>query len=156
MKSSAKTGPNHDSSKSVMEKIPQTEIRCRYSYQTHFTGSHRRSQKTRNSEGFCEDNLPSGNVRAEQSREGRDRPCFQFRYTPFPGRHATLTCLPKSMMISFLANAPGSHQTRNTIPAKRGCCQERLHPHKFYFSLIVLSLIHCFQHLSCRCFLLGR
>lgn len=127
MKSSAKTGPNHDSSRKVMEKISQTEIRHRHLHQTHFTSGHRRRQKTRNSKGFCEDNLPSVNVRAEQSREGRIRPCLQFRYTPLPGRHTILTCLPKSMVIAVPTHAPPAvikpdiqfHQKEDA--AKKGC-----------------------------------
>ena len=135
MKSSAKTGPNHDGSQMVMEKIPQTEISCRYSYQTDSVNRIPRRQKTRISKGFCEDNLPSVNVRTEQSREGRDRHCLQFRYTPLPGRRTILTCLPKSMVIAVPTHTPGSHKTRHTTPAKRGCCQEWLHPHKFIFHL---------------------
>ena len=42
----------------VMEKIPQTEIRCRYLHQTDFARRSPHSQKIRISKGFCEDNLP--------------------------------------------------------------------------------------------------
>ena len=52
VKSSAKTGPNYDAFKSVMETISQTEISCRNPYQTDFSSSHRRRQKTWISEGF--------------------------------------------------------------------------------------------------------
>jgi hypothetical protein len=45
------------------------------------------------------------NVRAEQSREGQDRSCFQFRYMPLPCRQTILTCLPKSMMIAVPTHA---------------------------------------------------
>ena len=90
----------------VMEKTSQTEIRCCHLHQTDFRSSHWRSQKTRNSKGFCEDNSPSVNVRAEQSQEGRDRPCFQFRYMPLPCRQTILICLPKSMMVAVLSRAP--------------------------------------------------
>ena len=134
----------------VMEKTSQTEIRCRYPYQTHFTGSHRRSQKTRNSKGFCEDNLPSVNVRTEQSREGRDRHCFQFRYTPLPGRQTILGCLPKSMMVAVPTHAPpGSHKTRHTIPTKRGCCLYKWHPLINYLDLYLSISSKILNSCSC-------
>lgn len=69
MKFFGKTGPNHDGYQMVMEKSSQTEIRCRYLHQTDFRSSHRRSQKTRNSKGFCEDNLPL--QMSEQNSQGR-------------------------------------------------------------------------------------
>lgn len=68
---SSKICLNYDGFKNIMEKILQTEISCRYSHQTHFTSNHRRSQNTRNSEGFCEDNLPLH--MSEQNRHGRGK-----------------------------------------------------------------------------------
>ena len=53
-----------------MEKVNQTEIRCRYLHQTDFANRNPRSQKTRNSKGFCEDNLPA--QMSEQNSQGRD------------------------------------------------------------------------------------
>ena len=54
-----------------------------------------------------------------------------------PGGQTISTCLAKSMIIAVPTHAPGSHKSRHTIPTKRGCCQERLHPHKttFHFYL---------------------
>jgi len=49
---SVKSGLNHDRSQVVMEKIPQTEKRCRYLHQTDFTNRIPGSQKTRISKGF--------------------------------------------------------------------------------------------------------
>ena len=69
MKFSAKTGPNYDQAEKVMEKIPQTEIRYRYPYQTDSASRIPGSQKTRNSKGFCEDNLPL--QMSEQNSQGR-------------------------------------------------------------------------------------
>lgn len=156
MKSSAKTGPNQESYQMVMEKTSHSEISCRYSHQTHFTSSHRRRQKTRNSKGFCEDNLPL--QMSEQNSQGRGATDTAYSSDTRPSRirQTILICLPKSMVIADPTHAPGSHKIRHTIPAKRGCCQERLHPQTLIFTLTVLSLVHCFQHLSRRCFLLGR
>ena len=156
MKSSAKTGPNHDRSRKVMEKISQTGKRCRYSHQTHFTSSHLRRQKPRNSKGFCEDNLPSVNVRAEQSREGRDRPCLQFRYTPLPHQAYNSYLLTK-----INGNCCSDTHTRQSLNQTYNSSKKRMLPRKAassydYSALTILSLVHCFQHLSCRCFLLGR
>ena len=135
MKFSVKTGPNHGGFKSVMEKRPQTGKGCRYSHQTDSANRIPRSQKIRISKGFCEDNLPSVNVRTEQSWEGRDRHCFQFRYMPLPGRQTILGCLPKSMLVAVTIHAPAVINTHISIPTKRGCCQERLHP-----QIIILHL----------------
>ena len=66
---SVKSGSNHDRSQVVMEKIPQTGKRCRYLHQTDFTSRIPGSQKTRNSNGFCEDNLPL--QMSEQNSRGR-------------------------------------------------------------------------------------
>ena len=68
MNLSAKTGPNYDASESVIEKISQTEKRYRYLHQTDFARCSPRSQKIRNSEGFCEDNLPQ--QMSEQNSQG--------------------------------------------------------------------------------------
>ena len=106
-------------------------------------------KKTRNSKGFCSDNLSSVNVRAEQSREGRDRHCFQFRYTPLPGRKTIPTCLPKSMVIVVPTHAPGSHKCRHTIPTKRGCCQESLHPLINYLDLYLSISSRILNSCSC-------
>ena len=85
----------------------------------HFPGGVRscspRSQKTRISKGFCEDNLPSVNGRTEQSWEGRDRHCFQFRYMPLPCRQTSLCCLPKSMVVAVPTHPRQSqNQTHNS------------------------------------------
>ena len=133
----------------VMEKTSQTEIRSRYLHQTDFASRNLRSQKTRNSKGFCEDNLPSVNVRAEQSRQGCDRPCLQFRYTPLPGRHTILMCLPKSMVIVVPTHAPGSHKCRHTIPAKRGCCSYKRHPLIDYLDLYLSISSRILNSCSC-------
>ena len=69
MKSCAKTDPNYGASESVIEKITQTEKRYRYLHQTDFARRNPRSQKIRNSEGFCEDNLLL--QMAEQNLSGR-------------------------------------------------------------------------------------
>ncbi len=116
VKSSAKTGPNHGGFKMVMEKSSQTEIRFRYLHQTDFSRRSPRSQKTRNSKGFCEDNLPQQMSEQNSQREGRDRHCFQFRYTPLPCRQTILICLPKSMMVAVLSRAPrqSQNQTHNS------------------------------------------
>ena len=93
-----------------MEKIPQTGKRCCHLHQTHFESSHRRRQKIRNSKGFCEDNLPSVNVRTEQSREGRDRHCFQFRYSPLPHQADDSWLLTKINAGCCSNTRPGSHK----------------------------------------------
>ena len=66
---SVKSGPDHDGSQMVMEKIPRTGKRWHYLHQTDFTSRIPGSQKTRNSEGFCEDNLPQ--QMSEQNSQGR-------------------------------------------------------------------------------------
>ena len=69
MKFSVKTGPNHGGFKMVMEKTSQTEIRCCHLHQTDFASRSPRSQKTRTSKGFCEDNLLL--QMSEQNSQGR-------------------------------------------------------------------------------------
>jgi len=69
VKSCAKTDPNYGDSESVIEKITQAEKRYRYLHQTDFARRNPRSQKIRNSEGFCEDNLLL--QMAEQNSQGR-------------------------------------------------------------------------------------
>ena len=68
MNLSAKTGPNYGASESVIEKISQTEKSYRYLHQTDFARRNPRSQKIRNSKGFCEDNLPQ--QMSEQNSQG--------------------------------------------------------------------------------------
>lgn len=72
VKFTTKTGPNYGAFKSVMEKFYKTEISCRYLHQTDFTSRIPGSHKTRNSKGFCEDNLLL--QMAEQNSQGGERP----------------------------------------------------------------------------------
>ena len=90
-KLSAKTGPNYDDFKSAMEKISQTGIRCRYLHQTDFARRSPRSQKIRNSEGFCEDNLL--HQMSEKNSHGRGRPTMLTIPIHAPTGQAYNSCL---------------------------------------------------------------
>ena len=74
-----------------MEKISQPEKRCLYPHQTDFPSRIPRSQKTRNSKGFCEDNLLL--QMAEQNSQGGAEPAILSIPTRAPPRQAHNSCL---------------------------------------------------------------
>ena len=119
---------NHGRLKSAMEKTSYTETSCRYLHQTDFARRSPRSQKNTDFKGVLRGQFASANVRAEQSKEGRDRHCFQFRYTPLPGRQTVPICLSKSMMVAVPTHARAVKNADIQFQRKRGCCPERLHP----------------------------
>ena len=67
-----------------MEKTSQTRKRYRHSPQTDFPSRIPRSQKLRNSKGFCEDNLPP--QMAEQNSQGRGMSDTASSSNPRPSR----------------------------------------------------------------------
>ena len=101
-------------------------------------GFQRGSERT-----ICLCKCPSRTVKG-----GGDPPCLQFLSMPLPGGQTILGCLPKSIMVA-VPTPPGSHKSRHTIPTKRGCCPERLHPLINYLDLY-LSISNRILN-SCSC-----
>ena len=89
--------------------------------------------KTRNSEGFCEDNLLV--QMSEQNSQGRGMTDLAYNSDTCPSRAG----------IDMMPHLP----------------KWRMRPRKaasscYYILLTFLFLVHCFQHLVGRCLLLGR
>ena len=82
---------NHDIFQILIENTYQIGKRCRYLHQTDFPSRIPRSQKTRNSKGFCEDNLPL--QMAEQNSQGGAGPDILSIPTCAPPRQAYNSCL---------------------------------------------------------------
>ena len=111
----------HDNRYNIIEKISQTWKSCVYLHQTDFPSRIPRSQKTRNSKGFCEDNLPP--QMTEQNLSGRGG----------TGHSLNSKLRPSQAVIQFIyitnsntdcgsCARPGSQKHWHTIPTKRGCC----------------------------------
>ena len=75
---------NHEHPKIIMAKTTQAGKRCRDLHQTDFPSRIPRSQKPRNSKGFCEDNLPP--QMAEQNSQGRGMGDTATSSNPRPSR----------------------------------------------------------------------
>ena len=81
---SDKSHKNHEHPKIIIEKTAQIEKRCRHPHQTDFPSRIPRSQKPRNSKGFCEDNLLC--QMAEQNSQGRGMGDTATSSNPRPSR----------------------------------------------------------------------
>jgi hypothetical protein len=82
-----------------MEKTTQVEKRCRHPHQTDFPSRIPRSQKPRNSKGFCEDNLPL--QMAEQNSQGRGMGDTATSSNPRPSRAVMRLLFACNYQLSF-------------------------------------------------------
>jgi len=91
--------------------------------------------ETRNSEGFCEDNLLL--QMSEQNSQGRGKtdPAYNSHIHPSRIRQTILCCLPKSMVGAVPTHASAVTKSDIQFQRKRGCCQEGLHPLINYLDL---------------------
>ena len=106
MKSSAKTCPNYGACKSVIEKIYQTEISCRYLHQTDFASRIPGSHKNTQFGGVLRGQFASANVRAEQPGRGTTNLAYNSGICPSRIRQTIPTCLPKSTVVAAPTHAP--------------------------------------------------
>lgn len=148
MKSSAKTGPNYGAFKSVIEKISQTEISCRYLHQTDFASHDPRSQKIRISKGFCEDNLLLQMV--EQNSRGRGITDNAYNSNTCPSRAG------RRFLIAYqnqwwlrLQHTPRQSQNHAYNSGKKRMRPKRVHPLINYLDLY-LSISNRILN-SCSC-----
>ena len=107
---SDKKGSNYDQAENIMEKIPQTRKRYRYSHQTDFPSRIPRSQKTRNSKGFCEDNLLL-QMAEQNSQGGAESIMLSTPTCAPPGQAYNLYILPIPILIAVPAHAPAVKNT---------------------------------------------
>ena len=85
---------------------------------------------------------------SEQNSHGRGitDPAYNSDIRPSWAGRQFLSAYKNQCWLLFYHAPPGSHKTRHTIPAKRGCCQERLHPHniishlQFYLWFIAFNI----------------
>jgi len=110
-----------------------------------FCQPYSRQSKNTQFRGVLRGQFATAKPQAEQSGEGRDRHCFQFRYTPLPGRQTILGCLPKSMLVAVQTHAPAVIISYT----KRGCCQGRLHPLINYLDLYLSISSKILNSCSC-------
>jgi hypothetical protein len=100
-----------------MKKSSQTETSCRYLHQTDFPSRIPRSQKPRNSKGFCEDNLLL--QMAEQNSQGGAEPAILSIPTCAPPRQAyNLYILPIPILIAVPAHAPAVKK-QSAVPTQK-------------------------------------
>ena len=85
------------------------------------------------------------NVRAEQSREGRDMLCFQFRYTPLPSRQTGPIYLSKSMMVAVPTHPRAVIKADTQFQQKEDAAHDRRHPLNQLFGSV---LVHFQQDLE--------
>ena len=114
-----------------------------------FCQPYSRQSKNTQFRGVLRGQFATANVRAEQSGEGRDRHCFQFRYTPLPGRQTVPICLSKSMMVAVPTHARAVKNADIQFQRKRGCCPERLHPLINYLDLYLSISSRILNSCSC-------
>ena len=84
------------------------------------------------------------NGRTEQSREGRDRHCFQFQYTPLPGRQTVPICLSKSMMVAVPTHARAVIKADTQFQQKEDAARKGCILIKPLFTFISDSLLSTF------------
>ena len=99
---SDKSNQNHEHPKIIMEKTTQARKRCCYLHQTDFPSRIPRSQKPRNSKGFCEDDLPP--QMAEQNSHGRGMGDTASSSTPRPSRAVMRFLFACNYQLSFTHN----------------------------------------------------
>ena len=108
----------YDQFKSIIEKDSQTEKKRRDLYQTHFISSYRRSQKNgfqRGSERtICSSKCPSRTAKGGAGPVLLPVPIYA---TPRQAYNSYL--LTKFNGVAVPTHAPGSHQSRHTIPTKK-------------------------------------
>ena len=130
-----------------MEKRSQTGRRRCYSHQTDFPSRIPRSQKTRNSKGFCEDNLLL--QMAEQNSQGGAEPAILSIPTCAPPRQAyNLYILPIPILIAVPAHALAVKNTDTQFQQKEDAAQ-RLHPLINYLDLYLSISSRILKSCSC-------
>ena len=130
-----------------MEKISQPEKRCLYPHQTDFPSRIPRSQKTRNSKGFCEDNLLL--QMAEQNSQGGAESIMLSTPTCAPPRQAyNLYILPIPILIAVPAHALAVKNTDTQFQQKEDAAQ-RLHPLINYLDLYLSISSRILKSCSC-------
>ena len=139
---------NHDIFQILIENTYQIGKRCRYLHQTDFPSRIPRSQKTRNSKGFCEDNLLL--QMAEQNSQGRGGTDHAFNSNLRPSQAGIqFIYITNSNADCGSCERPGSQKHWHTIPAKKRMLPERLHPLINYLDLYLSISRRILKSCSC-------
>ena len=148
MKFSAKTGPNHGGSKWSWRSLPipkQVAVICTRLILPDVVPAVNKHAIQRGSvRTICLCKCPS---RTGMGGVGSTLLTILI-YAP-PRQADDSWLLTKINDDSYSNTPPGSHKSRHTIPIKRGCCQERLHPLINYLDLYLSISSRILNSCSC-------